>query len=313
MVKPITLFTSSAGLNTRLDPQRLQAGYDNETGVSEFAQLVNVSIDDRGLPELRPGFALAAAGEFHSLFCDGGDCFVVQERTSDAAIMRVNPGLSLTAVRTGLTKGLRMAWAQNNTDTFYSNGAENGYIRGGINFAWPTGSYQGPDDDRDFVTLAPANHIAFFKHAMIVVAIGSGVFVNHSPFQFGLFNPRSGYIGFQSRATMLAQVQGGIFVSDCERTWFLRKLESWYHFKQELVAEYPALEWSLAHRRIALRDAGLDVSGFGRIWGSPEGLCLGADDGTFINLTKEKVTYPSGYSSGATMAIDKVAYHTAII
>jgi len=313
MVKPITLFTSSAGLNTRLDPQRLQAGYDNKTGVSEFAQLVNVNIDDRGLPELRPGFTEAVAGEFHSLFCDGGDCFVVQERTSDAAIMRVNPGLSLSAVQTGLAKNRRMAWAQNSTDTFYGNGAQDGFIRNGVRSAWPSGSYQGPDDDRDFVTMPPANHIAFFKHAMIVIAIGAVVYVNHSPFQFGLFNPRSGYIGFQSNVVMLAPVQNGIFVSDSERTWFLRKLDTWYGFRQEIVAEYPALEWSLAIGKVALRDVGIDAPGFGRLWGSRDGICLGMDDGSFLNITREKVAYPTGYSSGATMAIDKVAYHTATI
>ena len=45
----------SAGLNTRLDPERLQQANRQNGYEIEFAQAVNVSLDERGLPELRTG------------------------------------------------------------------------------------------------------------------------------------------------------------------------------------------------------------------------------------------------------------------
>ena len=314
MVKPITLYTAAAGLNTVLDPQRLLYGVQDNPGLIELSQALNVSIDERGLVELRKGYTQLASGTYHSLFCDDGscDCFVVQERSDDAAIFRVDAGLTLTVVRTGLTKGLRMAWGQSNTDTFYSNGVERGFIRNGISNEWPVGVYTGPDDDRGFAASAPiANHIAFLQGGMLLLAVGPAIFINHAPFQYGLFNLRSGYIGFQSDVLMVAPIKSGAFVSDCERTWFFRKMDGWYSFKQELVAEYPAFLGSLAHQKVKLSKIGLDTPGFGRVWAGPRGICIGTETGQMIDLTEDKVVYPSGYSSGACLVHGDTIIHTA--
>ena len=173
MTKPITLYNGSSGLNTVLDPQRLSQGSKDRPGIIELSQAVNVSIDDRGLVTLRNGYTEAVEGEFHSLFCDGGDCFVVQENASDAAIMRVRDDHSIVLVRSGLSKGLRMCFAQANTDTFYSNGVQNGFIRNGVNYPWPVQTYRGPDADVDFATSVPvANHIAFLQGGKCVISVG---------------------------------------------------------------------------------------------------------------------------------------------
>ena len=127
------LYNASIGLNTKLDPQRLSS----DPNKLECAQLVNVSIDDRGLISLREGYSELNNHNYSSIFCNDVDCFVVEERVSDAAIFKlvsVSP-LTFATVRTGLTKGQRMAWEQVNYDTFYSNGTQNGYIRSGVNYS----------------------------------------------------------------------------------------------------------------------------------------------------------------------------------
>lgn len=298
----ISLYSASSGLNTVLDPQRLKAGYDNQEGVTELSQAVNVSIDDRGLVSLREGYIAGTAGEFHSLFCDGGDCFVVQERTEDAAIMRVLPDLSLLGVRSGLTKNRRMAWCQANADTFYSNGLQNGFIREGVSSPWPTGNYTGPDDNREFPLVAPvATHIAFRPGGQVVIAVDDALYINHEPFQYGLFSLRSGFIRMQSDVVMLVSVRDGIFVSDGERTWFFRKLDGWYNYKQELVAAYPAVSGGLATNKINLADIGFNAPGFAAVWLSTTGICYGLDDGTLVNATEDRVTLPVPLSSGACL------------
>lgn len=306
--KIITLYSGSIGLNIKLDPQRLSQEEDK----IEFSQAVNASIDDRGLVTLRNGNILLTTGAFHSLFCFGGDCFVIQERSTDAAIMRVNSDFTLTGIRSSLTKNLRMTWSGVNGDTFYSNGTQNGFIRAGISSAWPANTYIGPTADMQFTSVAPiANHMAFIQGGKCILARGKDVFINHEAFKYGLFSLRYGAIGFESNVTMLCPVQSGFFASDGSSTWFFRQLEEWYHYKQELVDNASVIEGSLAHDRVMLRDIGFDVNGFGRVWASMSGICLGMDDGTMINLTKEKVKYPTGYSFGACLVKNNVVINTA--
>lgn len=316
MVKPITLFTASAGLNIRVDPQRLMAGYDNETGVSEFSQCVNFSIDDRGLPSLRNGGELVQAGNFSSVFCDGGDCFAVQERESDAAILQIltiSPFTTAT-VATGLTKGKRMAWGQTGEDTFYSNTVQKGYIRAGVRYDWPVHTYQGPEADMQFATAIPAaSEIAFLHGGKVLLAVGNAVFQNHAPFQYGLFHPARGNVAtFDSPVTMLASVEGGFYASDERNTWFFRALEGWYLYKQERAENAPVLTGSLAHDQVDLsKTVSEDVKGFGRVWASTKGLCVGDGQGRVTNNTFEKVVYPDGYTSGACLVKDTTIIHTA--
>ena len=300
----------TSGLNTVLDPERLQQG-DRTNGYEiELAEAVNVSIDNRGLLSLRNGSSPIATGEYHSLFCDGGDCFSVLEGTSSASIVKIHTDFTTSVVRSGLSKGLRMCFAQTNTDTFYSNGVQNGFIRGGINYPWPVQLYRGPDADVDFATSIPvANHIAFLQGGKCVISVGPHLFLNHEPFKYGLFAPALGFIGFESDVSMICPAKSGFFVSDQRQTWFLRKVDGgWYRYRQEAVDTSPAIEWSLAAERVLLRDIGFDLPGFGRVWLSREGVCVGTDDGVVFNVTKEKVRLPGGYSRGACL----IKEHTVI-
>ena len=311
--KPITLYSAAVGLNTSLDPQRLAQGTKDSQGLVELSQAVNISIDDRGLISLRNGDALAQAGEFHSLFSAGRDCFVVQERSEDAAIMRVSSlsPVVLDGIRSGLTKGRRMAWCQVNDDTFYGNGLQHGFIRSGVSRPWPAGTYTGPDADISFETSAPvAEHIGFRPGGQMLLAEGPAVWINRLPFQFGLFSKRHGYIGFDSDLTMLAVVRDGFFASDAHRTWFFRKGEGWYVYRQEIAENAPAQLGSLAHDPVPLREIDVEGEGFGRIWASTRGICLGTDDGRLINLTEEKINYPAGYLRGACLLWGKTIIHT---
>jgi len=309
-MKAVTLYTGTSGLNTVLDPQRLSQGTKNNPGLIELAVAVNVSIDDRGLVSLRNGDTIAQAGEFHSLFCNGGDAFIVKEQTVDAAIMQIGTDLSLTGVRSGLTKNKRMSWAQVNYDTYYSNGFQNGYVREGNSFNWPANTYHGPDTNSNFVPAPIGNHIAFMPGGLMLIAEGPVLWICHEPFAFGLFNQRSGFVQFASDITMVCPVASGVFVSDATKTWFLRGT-SWFDFIQVQVANYPALEWSLAHDSVDLKDAISDnATGFGRIWASPEGVCLGMDDGNMINLTDENIQYPNGHTSGACLVTESHILHT---
>lgn len=310
----IILYSGTIGLNTVLDPQRLSQGAVENPGIIELAQSVNVSVDDRGLITRRSGCASVANGNYHSLFCDGGDCFVVQDNATDSSIMKVDDtDYSLSLVVDGLRKGALVEFAKINSDTFYSNGYQNGFIRDGIRYDWPINVYRGPDVDIQFLTSIPkAHHIAFRHGGQCIIAVDDYVLINHEPFKFGLFSPVLGFIKFSSKVTMLCPVSEGFYASDSEKTWFFRKVQGgWYQYRQELIDTSPALEWSLATDLIKLNDIGFDSPGFGRVWASQQGICIGTDNGQIFNVTKSKVKYPSGYSSGACLIKEYTVIHTA--
>jgi hypothetical protein len=309
MVKPATLYSATSGLNTVLDPERLTMGTRDNPGMIELSQAVNVSIDDRGLISLRNGSEMKQAGAFHSLFCDKGDCFVVQDRAGDSAIFRVGEDFGLTGVRSGLSKGRPMSFTDTGEATFYANGVENGFIAGGVSSVWPIGTYSGPDTNYSFTSAPVGNHIAFKRGGLMLIAVGAILWINHLPYNFGLYNLRSGFVSFPSAIRMICPMESGVFISDQTRTYFLRGT-SWFDFVQVAAADYPALEWSLATDVVKLKDIGMDMPGEGRIWASTEGICLGMEDGTVTNLTRRKIEYPKGHVQGACLIKDTKVIHT---
>lgn len=297
----ITLFSGSSGLNTTIDPQRLSF----EDG--ELAQAVNVSIDDRGLVELRKGHTLAQAGDFHSLFCDGGDCFVVQERTSDAAIMQVNADLSLTGIRSCLSKGLSMGWCQANTLTFYGNGESFGVIENGVSSAWAVDAYNGPaDSSLTFLSSIPVPNLLDYDSAgTIAIASGQNLRWNRFPFLFGLFAQRD-VITLPTPITMVKAVAGGWFVSDGRYVRFYPG-PLLHQSSERRVTNAPATGAAIG--LVDAADLGME-GGHGIVWSATDGVWFGDADGTATNLTRAKIDYPSGYTRGACLVYNKHIIHT---
>lgn len=307
----ITLYKGTTGLNTVLEPKSLIS--NAEENLIEFSQAVNIAINDRGLTTLRNGNVLVKSGEYHSLFCDTGDCFIIEERESDASIMQLNGDGTTTGIGSSLTKGLRMAWCQSGEDTFYSNTVQNGFIRAGVSRAWPVNTNSNPDDDRQFLTEIPkASHIAIRQHGQMLLAVDNVILANDFPFMYGLFCLRSGVIAaFESNVTMLVSVGDGFYASDGKSTWFFRQMEGWYNYKQELIENAPALIGAVAIDKIRLTDAGMESPGYGAVWASTKGICLGPDNGQANNRTSSKIVYPDGYTSGACLIKNNTVIHTA--
>ena len=305
MAEIISLYKATSGLNTTVDPERLAFG---EEGVVELAQAVNISIDDRGLVSLREGDVLSQSGEFHSLFCDGGDCFVVQERAGDAAIMRVNSDLSLSGVRSGLSKGRPMGWCQANTMTFYGNGESTGVIEDGISAPWTVDAYSGHvESSMAFLSSVPVSTLLAYDGAgTIVIANGQTLHWNRFPFLFGLFAQRD-VIALPTPITMAKAVAGGWFVSD-ERYVRFYSGPLLHQSTETRVTNTPAT--GVAIELVDAADLGMEGGGHGVIWSATDGIWFGAADGSAINLTREKIDYPANYRRGACLVRNKQILHT---
>jgi len=295
----VPFLTGSSGLNNIIDPVRLK--YSSDTGVSELAEAVNVDIDDTGRISRRPGQEIVFAEVSHSLFCDTGDCFVIQDRTADAALYKVGTDLSLTGVRSGLMKGAKVSYWQAGTKTYYSSTFQNGVIENGISSPWPTNDHVGADTTRSFSAAPLGNHICIFQGRMWVT-VADVIWVSE-PYAYGKFDMARCFFQFGSNVRMIKPVQLGVWVSTEESTGFIRGANKFSDMSFEKKTEVPAHEYSANIELVDLSATALQIQGLSAIWSSDDGLSIGTADGALIIPTANKLLYPTG-SSGATVVSD---------
>ncbi len=290
------------GMRNDVDPARLK--YDQDTGAIELAEAVNIDIDDTGRGSRRKGQALISSGEFLTAFCDGGDCFTVQDRTSDSAIMRLSSDMTtLSGVRSGLTKGAMMSFCQVGAKTYYANGYQNGFIDGGVSYPWPDeSSHVGAETVRSFVKPPVGNHIAWHM-ARMWIAAGNIIWITE-PYTTGKVDSVRGFIQLHSDVIMLRPVRNGAWVSVAGKgVGFISTAEGATISEMRWISKtpYSAHEWSDCTTLVDLSQTALQVPGMSAVWSSNAGLCVGTENGDFISVTEKKLIYPKG-SSGASVA-----------
>jgi hypothetical protein len=299
MIEAIKIISKCTGITNKIDPKRLT--------VSELSESQDIDVDDSGQVMSRLGQAIFPESGLtnvpsHSLFCDGGDAFVHQDRTRDAALFKINTDLTLTVLWAGLIKGAYASFVQQGERTFYTTGFQNGVIEAGLRSSWPSNTYYGPDTLKEF-SPAPIGHLLCKFNNRIGVAIDEGIkFVIYfsEPHKPGLFRLAKYYFLFASHIRMAVEVTGGLWVSDSEKTGFISNAETWDGHRFIKKSQYPAHEWSLNCRLVNLSKSQWEVPGLSAVWSSDEGLCIGTPDGQLIVTTKEKLLYPTG-ASGATV------------
>jgi hypothetical protein len=264
-----------------------------------LAEAVNVNVGDTGDISVRPGQEIVSAGTFHSLFCDNGDCFVIQDRTSDAALYKIGTDLSLTGVRSGLMKGARISYWQDGDKTYYSSAHQNGFIEGGISYPWPANPHTGVETVRAFFPAPLGKHICIFQGRMWIAS--ENVIWISEPFAYGKFDMARRFFQFQSNVTMVKPVQAGVWVSTETETMFVRAADKFDDIKLEQKSAYPAHEYSECVGLLDLSKTDLQIPGQSAIWSSDDGLIVGSSDGSLVVITRNKLVYPKG-TQGATVA-----------
>jgi hypothetical protein len=282
----VPVIQNTTGLNTVDPPHRANA--EN----TFLAAAVNVRISRNGEISIVPGYTkLQDLTNGHSLFCDGGDCFVCQ----GGSLYQVATDYSLSGVRSGMC-GDPVSYATHRDKTYYTNGTENGVIRANVSYVWGKDEYFGPDTTRYFSEPPVGHHLEIARGRMFVAE--NNVLWWSEPYQFGLFNQATSFVRFKTKIVMVKRVEGGLFVSDSEQTHFLPGSDP-AGFSQVTVATYPAYEWSVATGYVDGQVLGL--SGKCALWSSPEGAILGSPDGQITNLNKDKVVYPENATAGASL------------
>jgi len=291
MADPITIFKGTTGLNTVNDPARLPEG--------DVAEIVNLRIDQSGRPSKRPNFELLTAGNFHSLFKAGNNCFVSQTRTSDDAIMQINSDNSLTGIASGLTKNRRMSWCANADLIYFSNSIQSGSIQESVASDWTVGEYFGAATNRDFVIPEYITHMETHSGRMYV-SVGNILYWSEQH-RFDLFDIsgaefHGSWAQFSGTIRMIKSVLGGLFIGTDEGTYFLTGNNP-AAFNLLRIADFPVIEHSDSIEYVMGQDLGYEP-GLCALWASTEGAILGLPTGNIINLNKEKIIYSENVTNG---------------
>ncbi len=292
----ITIFESTAGLDTKSDPAKLK--WTPEGGFMDLAVAYNIDISDIGRISRRKGFTRRFASGAHSIFAYGSICLFV----TDNALTVLHEDFSTNAIR-NVTPGARMDYEPVGNEIYYANGHEIGVVIAGSSFGWVFTEYIGPETTRTFSNPPIGRLIEYYNGRVYIVQ--DDVVWYSEPFNLNAFDLARNYIQLPGYIRMLKAVAGGLYVST-ETDIFFYKGSTPEDFHEVKVADYPAIEGTaqVIQGRINFgQDGKPDVE---VAWGleksaillAEKGVCWGGSGGEFFNLTEKRIKLPKA-STGA--------------
>lgn len=293
----VNFFKGSTGLNTKAAPHRIT--FNPETGISDLVSAVNVDVESNKQISRRKGYETSVRTEStHSLYSDGNNCLYI----SGQSMYRLNRDFSRTGIRSGLTDGAVMEFCSVGDKVYYTNGFENGYVKGNISYVWEGSSYVGPTTYRTFSNPPVGTILEWFNGRMYIVQ-GKTIWYSE-PFAYNWYSLSDSFLQFASNVIMLRTVTDGIYVGTDNEVFFLGGVAP-KEFTWQKVSSVPVIKGT------ALRcDAGDfgdgSLTGKAVCWNSQSGIFLGVDGGKVKNLTKEKIeSFPRALQGTSTIFENK--------
>jgi hypothetical protein len=258
------------GKNNLADPARiLPSG-----GASFLAECRDVDIDDEFMIHRRGGFGspIFPGGGIHSLWSNGNICLFVQGED----LKELNSDYTTATIFSGVGSA-RMVYVDVAGTVYLTNGTLIGFMREGVFnlFPDPQQTYKSP--------MVPGHLIEYFDGRLFIARDNEIWFSD--PLALMRTDMRRNFKQLPSRITILSSVEDGIYVSDLERTYFMGGGDPG---EANLIdkADYPAISHT-AQKIDADRIGGLGLSGSAVLWASRMGICMGANQGQFKNITEE--------------------------
>jgi hypothetical protein len=284
MSKPVTLMKGTLGLNNAVESSRLH--YDQETGLCELGKAYNTDIEVTGRISRRKGFTATVRTEsVYNLWSNGTDCLFMV----GSSLYRLNADYSRTGLRSGMTANQKISFCSIGDKIYYSNGFENGYVKGDASYAWTGEKYVGPSNFKVF-SDPPAGSIVAYYNASIYVVVGNTVYWSE-PFGYSWFDLSRCFVQFESRVRMFRAVKDGIYAGIDKEVFFLSgKIPS--EFERSIVSASAVVEGT---------DIDVVGSSLGAkynsknavVWTAQDGIYGGFDGGVVVNLTKNRLVLPA--------------------
>jgi len=284
--KYIKFFRGALGLNTRAGPSRLIA--DQDTGLCELAQAINVDVDSFRRISRRSGAAATACTvPAHSLYS------VLQTTlfVSDFSLCRLEDDYSHT-VLASLDSNYRMSYLYLNGLIYFSNGTDKGIysMPEGTVHEWEAGEYIGPRTDREFLS-PPPGEILEFHNGRIHIAEGSVLWFTE-PFGYNWVDYSENYYVLPSRITMLRSIEGGMYIGTETSLHFLQSdPPQLIHISNENVIRGTDVLCDKDDVQLDLIE-GIRHTGPCVICASNQGILFLGQNGFTRNLTVRRIEYP---------------------
>lgn len=273
------------GLNTLVRP--VETGYDERVGVRNLALAVNVLSSRDGAVKTRPGYDLVSDGvlNVHSMYSGVREDYCV----SDGTLGILDGNYAVTELAE-VTPGLRMDYATLGKRVFYLNGREKGFIANGVRHAWTAGADTKGQPGKTAGIDPPLGTVIGVFNSSILIGQGTVVWWS-DPFSTNVFYPSKNMYDFGSRVTGIMPVKDGVYIGTEGGTYFVegRRLDSAFINQ---VSSHPVIEGTAI--TLDGEYVGFEPRPRGKIalWTSRTGICIGYHDGTVINLTNHRISYP---------------------
>jgi hypothetical protein len=287
------IMSGTTGLNNFVDPKRLE--FDFKTGLTELSQAVNVNVDNSGRPSRRLGWTekLTTAAEYS--FVSGEVCLFVSGQT----LYQMKNDYSLTAIRSDLTLGQRMKYLAVAGRIYYANGVEKGYVYKGTDRAWEKGNYTVTGDTPRIFSDPPNGQLIGWFATRALVAVDNWMCASEPSF-YGVFDLHNNSRPVPDRVTMLQPTPQGLWIGTNSQVMFYRG-SKWRELRREPKADYGVIDGS----DVVCQGEKLGASGRPIMFTTPQGICIGREDGTLENISYNKLTFPAGRYASAAIAGDR--------
>jgi len=172
---------------------------------------------------------------------------------------------------------------------------ETPYLAGTVLNAVPTASFAdmpelGAAVRTQFMTDAPPGVIIRYYAGRLWIAYGNYIWYSQ-PYEYGLFDRRSGFLGFDAEVRTISVVADGIFVGTSEETYWLSGTDP-TQMQLQRVADYGTiLGTETSVQGLYLTSDGLP--GQVACWYSNKGMCIGMTGGQMKNMTGGRYIPPS--------------------
>lgn len=255
---------------------------------------VNVDVTlTNGIERRRGMKKLQDISDGHTLWSDGGVCFI----GAGTSLYQVNKDLTLTLLRSDLTKNAKLYFACVGDRTFYTNTFEYGIIKDGILYNWVQTPYVGPDTSASFSFPVQGKYLSLY-HGRLYCAVGRTLHWTEY-MDYGKTRRSRNFADLPQQINFIAPSDDCMWVG-LEHAIVCLVGMATKEFSLQLTADYSAIEGT-----VAKVPAGKFDNGTWHFVNTEEGICALGPGAQFRNLTSNTVVVDGTIGCAAVFPSNK--------
>jgi hypothetical protein len=282
------VYSKFKGLMNVSDPDRITR--------RDLATATNIDIDRTGSILLRDGFEQQLSGDYKDVFSDGTTIIAVK----GIDLVRIIPAATYTESVLRYNVGNSdMVYQPIKDKLYYTNGVVIGYVQNNTDNSLATPTIA-------FKHTLPPGHLMKLHNGVLYIAkeIGYATTTDHwilysDPYSYERYDEQNDPLSFRSKVIMMESVEDGMYISDRHNIYYMTGKPGKETLKRRIVADYPAIRGTSN----VMTDVRIGQDFFRAVvfMSTDKGICVGTDNGVFMNLTERRYLMPSGLTKGCSV------------